>query len=77
MELSYLEVSRQSVLGSSLSLDDTVLEEALAGLFLHIWSGPTSLGSPFPQHTVNCTLLAAGRDWTDMAATSLYFHVLF
>lgn len=77
MELSYTEVSRQSLLRSSLSPEDTVSEEALAGLSLHIWSDLTSLGSPFPQHTVNCTLLAAGQDWTDMAATSLYFHVLF
>lgn len=69
MELSYIEVSRQSLLGSSLSPEDTVLEEALAGglpLFLHIWSDLTSLGSPFPQHTVNGTLLASGPDWTDI-----------
>lgn len=65
------------MLGSSLSPDDTVSEEALVGLSLHIWSDLTSLGSPFPQHTVNCTLLAAGRDWTDIAATSFYLHVLF
>lgn len=66
MELSYIEVSRQSLLGSSLSPEDTVSEEVLAGLFLHIWSDLTSLGSPFPQHTVNCTLLASGPDWTDI-----------